>query len=262
MEERWLPVVNYEGIYEVSDQGRVRSLDRKDARGRQRRGRMRSLAKQPSGHLTVALCRERVQQHYQVHWLVLEAFVGPRPAGMFGCHWDDDPSNNHLDNLRWATRSENVKDSVRNGTHHMARRTHCPQGHEYTPENTYRKPSGQRYCRECRRAYKEAHRDEIRAKNREYGQRKRDEAKANAPAPAPRTHCQKGHPWVESNLYVAPDGTATCLTCKRLRAREHYLANRAKYIEKAADWVAANPERAREITREAMRRRRALQKAS
>ena len=89
------------------------------------------------------------RHHSYVHHLVLEAFVGPRPAGMMGLHWDDDHSNNHLENLRWGTRSDNTKDSVRNGTHNQARKTECPQGHKYTPENTYFYEGSGRMCKTC-----------------------------------------------------------------------------------------------------------------
>lgn len=177
--ETWLPIPGYEGIYEVSDRGRVRSLDRLDSRGRRRKGRLRRLIMQPSGHFTVSLCREAEHQGFLVHHLVLLAFVGPRPDGMEGCHWDDNPANNHLANLRWDTRSANVRDSVRNGTHHMARATHCPQGHEYTPENTYQYPQGNRACRECRRIYREEHAEVRRAKGREYMRKRRAQAKAS-----------------------------------------------------------------------------------
>lgn len=176
MTEQWRAVVGYEGIYEVSDLGRVRSVDRIDARGRRRRGRSRSLVRQKSGHLTVSLCKDGVHRQFLVHVLVLSAFVGPCPVGMEGCHWNDDGSDNRLENLRWDTRSANVADSVRNGTHHMARVTHCPEGHEYTPENTYRYPAGNRACRECRRLYRELHAEERRAKGREYMRRKRAKA--------------------------------------------------------------------------------------
>jgi hypothetical protein len=81
-------------------------------------------------------------------------------------------------------------------------------------------------------------------------------------AAAARTHCKSGHPFDDSNLYVFPDGTRTCLTCKRQRAREHYEQNRQRYIDKAAEWYAANPERARELGREAQRRQRAKKKAA
>jgi hypothetical protein len=177
--EAWKPVPGYEGAYEVSDAGQVRSLDRLDARGRRRTGKQLSLRKQPSGHLTVSLCLDRLPRSFQVHHLVLMAFVGPRPEGMEGCHYDDNPSNNHLDNLRWDTRSANQLDSVRNGTHHMAARTHCPKGHEYTAGNTYLYPTNRRACRECRRAYREERAQERRAKGREYMRGKRAAGKTS-----------------------------------------------------------------------------------
>ncbi len=171
--ERWLPVVGYEGIYEVSDQGRVRSLDRIDTRGHARREKVLRPRKTTRDHLAVALYADSVRTDFQVHRLVLEAFVGPRPAGMEGCHWNDIPTDNRLENLRWDTRSANVADSVRNGRHAMANRTHCPQGHPYTPENTYTYPRGARACRECRRIYREIRREERRSKGREYMRQKR-----------------------------------------------------------------------------------------
>lgn len=153
-EEIWLPILGYEGAYEVSNQGRVRSLDRLDSRGRSRHASLRSLQAMRSGHLRVVVCKDGRRLTFQVHRLVLEAFIGPRPDGMEACHLNDDPSDNRVENLRWDTRSANVLDSVRNGTHHMASRTHCPEGHPYTEENTYRHPAGSRACRTCRRAEK------------------------------------------------------------------------------------------------------------
>lgn len=52
----------------------------------------------------------------RVHRLVLEAFVGPAPAGTEGCHNDGNPQNNALSNLRWDTHAENMLDQVRHGT--------------------------------------------------------------------------------------------------------------------------------------------------
>lgn len=174
-EETWRQIPGYEGIYEVSDHGRVRSMDRIDAAGKRRKGIPRRLSQQTSGHMTIWLCRDRVSQNFLVHHLVLAAFVGPRPDGMEGCHQNDDGSDNRLENLRWDTRAANVRDSVRNGSHHMARKTHCPQGHEYTATNTYHYPAGNRACNECRRIYRETHAEERRIKGREYARRKRAE---------------------------------------------------------------------------------------
>jgi hypothetical protein len=171
--ERWLPVVGYEGRYEVSDQGRVKSVARPDARGRRRAEKYLSPRVGARGHLSVALYAEGARDDRQIHTLVLTAFVGPCPRGMEGCHWNDTPADNRLENLRWDTRSANVADSIRNGTHAMTNRTSCPRGHAYTPVNTYRYPGGARACRECRRAYREERREERRAKGREYMRRRR-----------------------------------------------------------------------------------------
>jgi hypothetical protein len=56
-----------------------------------------------------------------VHWLVLEAFVGPRPRGMLGLHKNDIKSDNDLENLYWGTPSQNMQDRTRNGHADMNR---------------------------------------------------------------------------------------------------------------------------------------------
>ena len=174
--EVWKAPKGLDGRYEVSSHGRVRSLSRLDTRGRRRSEKILSPRVAKSGHEFVALYGDHGRINIAVHVLVLETFVGPRPAGLDACHWNDIPSDNRVENLRWGTRSDNAQDSVRNGTHCMARRTHCPQGHPYTPENTYRSPAGRRVCNECRRTYRETHRDERRAKGREYMRSKRAQA--------------------------------------------------------------------------------------
>lgn len=69
------------------------------------------------GRLRVTLRdREKNKSHKKfVHLLVLQAFVGERPAGMEGCHTDDNKANNSLGNLRWDTKESNTADCLRNG---------------------------------------------------------------------------------------------------------------------------------------------------
>lgn len=67
------------------------------------------------GRIQVLLSNNKGVRRFQVHRLVLEAFVGPCPLGMQCCHWDDNPLNNKLSNLRWGTGKENMADRKRNG---------------------------------------------------------------------------------------------------------------------------------------------------
>jgi|SRR6516165_2009122 len=157
MSERWQPVTGYEGSYEVSDRGRVRSIGRTIPH---RKTKMRTLPTRilsqkmtgRNGRLypTVELRSADHRRHpYKVHRLILEAFIGPRPENHQACHANDDPTDNRLENLRWDTRSANIYDAVRNGRHPQSRKTSCRHGHEFTPENTYTRPDGGRNCRAC-----------------------------------------------------------------------------------------------------------------
>jgi HNH endonuclease len=96
----------------------------------------------------------------------MTAFVGPPPSGQEIRHLDGNPANDHLYNLAYGTRSQNQKDSVRHGTHLSARRTHCPQGHEYTTANTIVTKTGGRLCRTCRRRQDSAYRAARKGLNR------------------------------------------------------------------------------------------------
>jgi hypothetical protein len=160
MSEVWIPIAGYEGLYEVSSAGTVRSKDRLDSIGRAARGLLLRPETRPSGHLRVTLCRDGKTRRLWVHRLVLEAFVGPRPAGMEACHNDGNPVNNVPSNLRWDTKSANAQDRVRHGGDWHARRTHCGHGHELTPENIYWEQGGtSRRCRVCALAWQKAKRD-------------------------------------------------------------------------------------------------------
>lgn len=128
--ERWLPVVGFEGLYEVSDEGRVRSLTHlvpcRGGATRTVHGRIRSSAGLLKGYPAVNLSAGRRTQMRTVHVMVLEAFVGPRPtAAHEGCHGDGNPLNCRLANLRWGTKAENKSDSFAHGTAVHGERVHC-----------------------------------------------------------------------------------------------------------------------------------------
>lgn len=116
----WRSVVGHEGMYEVSETGEVRSVARTVQRsnGAEQTVAGKLLTKHPDrrGYHLVSLTRDHKAVHRRVHRLVLEAFVGPCPAGHEGLHGDGDMHNNHRSNLRWGTRTENVHDSMRHGT--------------------------------------------------------------------------------------------------------------------------------------------------
>ena len=159
MNEEWRPVVGWEDLYEVSDQGRVRSSDRtvhcKNGRTRRYKGRLLKPQKSGGGYLQVALCRGDKPRRSYIHRLVLAAFAGPCPDGMETRHLNGNPADNRLANLQYGTRSENNLDRVKHGTHQETRKTHCPRGHELTHGNTpeYRKREGFRGCLACARAH-------------------------------------------------------------------------------------------------------------
>lgn len=157
-EQTWRPAPGYEGYYEVSDQGEVRSVDRivSSGRGARRPARGRVLRQwvDAHGYQTSSLSRDARRTRVKLHVLVAAAFLGPRPVGMDVCHGDGQQKNNRLDNLRYGSRSENNLDSVRHGTHSRARRTHCPGGHVLEMPNLV--PSdrsrGARNCLACKRS--------------------------------------------------------------------------------------------------------------
>jgi len=125
-DEQWRPVLGFEGYYEVSDQGHVRSLARTcySGAGRVRKVKSRILIPQHDGrtrggigaHTKVTLSIDAVATQRQVHILVLEAFVGLRPQGTETRHLNGLPDDNRLSNLCWGTPAENRADTLRHGT--------------------------------------------------------------------------------------------------------------------------------------------------
>lgn len=119
--EVWADVPGYEGFYRVSNTGRV-------ARCKQllpilvlegKRVHIRELkpVARYAGRLSVALCLPGCKpKWHQIHRMVLQAFVGDCPEGMECRHLDGNHLNNHLNNLQWGTRTENMRDKRRHGT--------------------------------------------------------------------------------------------------------------------------------------------------
>ncbi|MDN6440479.1 MAG: NUMOD4 motif-containing HNH endonuclease [Acidipropionibacterium jensenii] len=154
--ERWNAIPGYEGLYEVSDLGNVRSVDRwlETKAGVNRFYRGKTLKAVPStfGHLTVQLGADNRKL---IHRLVMEAFVGPCPEGMWVCHWNDIPTDNRLSNLRYGTPKGNSADLKRNKGHANSHKNVCPRGHVLAEPNLV--PSqvkiGGRVCLACQRTH-------------------------------------------------------------------------------------------------------------
>lgn len=169
--EEWRAVPGYEGRYEVSSHGDVRSLGfYSGSRGGTKTWRAGRVLKQkirrPYGHRVVSLTdgSGAMAKDHKVHRLALRAFKGEPPLDKpNGLHEDDNPANNYIDNLYWGTTSENSFDCVRNGNHNQARKRRCKRlGHLLVPPNLVEiyTERGIRGCMACRytqsaRAYDE-----------------------------------------------------------------------------------------------------------
>lgn len=105
--EIWKDVVGYEGLYEVSNKGNVYSVERMDALGRERGGRVLKPKYNNRGYLMVSLYKNGELKNRTVHRIVAEAFI-PNPKGFLEInHKDENKSNNEFSNLEWCTREYN-----------------------------------------------------------------------------------------------------------------------------------------------------------
>lgn len=160
----------------------------------------------PYGHFTMA-GRVGIYAHrwsYEYH-------VGPIPEGLEIDHlcanrlcvnpWHLEPVTGAVNRRRYAETF-----------------THCPQGHEYTPENTSvgTGPKAGKQCRTCKREAERRSREAWRSEN----------------PLSPVTHCIHGHEFTPENTYIKPSGSRACKECTRRRARESARRRRAR--ERAA----------------------------
>ena len=112
--EQWKDIAGFEGIYQVSDTGQVRSLDRVDDRGRHLKGATMT-ANPKVGYRMLKLCKNSKCTPVTIHRLVATAFI-PNPEGKPEVnHLDGDKQNNTVTNLVWATYSENALHATASG---------------------------------------------------------------------------------------------------------------------------------------------------
>jgi hypothetical protein len=194
--EEWRPVPGFVG-YEVSDQGRVRSLLGREPLI------LRPYTRKTGYRHVVLHGKTRF-----VHHLVLEAFVGPRPDGQECRHLDGQSGNNERGNLCWGTRAEQTADKARHAqggrgptpaeppppAPRPRAEQRCSQGHVWDEANTIWS-RGRRVCRAClldrRRAWDERQADQI-------------------------VRCGLRHRYRQRDAIPSADGDPSCPTCRKI----------------------------------------------
>jgi hypothetical protein len=109
----WRQIVGYEGLYDVSNDGRVRNA---------RRMRELSPVADTCGYPTVKLCRNNLETRYSIHRLVCRAFRGIPFAGAQVAHLNGNPADNRAENLKWVTCAENNSHKAIHGTRQIGAR--------------------------------------------------------------------------------------------------------------------------------------------
>lgn len=116
--ERWIPLINYDGIYEISSKGRVKSLNRiiTDFNGKVIRKVSEKIKGQNingKGYCRIQLSKNGINSEFMVHRLVLESFGFCRKEKQECNHINGIPSDNRIENLEWCTHSENIQHSIK-----------------------------------------------------------------------------------------------------------------------------------------------------
>jgi hypothetical protein len=123
MQEVWKDIPDYEGIYQASTFGRIRTVEGKithSIRHGERRWKSRILKGRgdcPNGK-RVSLWKDKKQKDFLVARLVALTFLGEPPEGFTVNHKDGNRMNNHIDNLEWLSRGDNIRHGFENGLYH------------------------------------------------------------------------------------------------------------------------------------------------
>lgn len=115
MEEIWQDIKGYEGIYQISNLGKIKSIARDTSNVCKQTRLLKPTKDRDRGYLIVTLCKNNKYKTVRVHRIVAETFI-PNPENKSQVnHIDGNKLNNNVNNLEWCTASENIRHSWENG---------------------------------------------------------------------------------------------------------------------------------------------------
>jgi hypothetical protein len=142
-------------------------------------------------------------------WLAGHLRASHLGPGEEACHHCDNPPCCNPDHIYIGDHAQNMADREARGRGWQQQVTHCPQGHEYTPENTLYRSDGRRKCRQCGR----------------------DAARRRQAA---MTHCKNGHALEGDNVIIVKNGKRKCRICEEVRAAAASVRQREVWAERSA----------------------------
>ena len=173
IEEIWRPIEGYEGLYEVSNTGQIRSLDMylkcKGKSYRLQKGKVLSPSKNTDGYLQVGLCCNGKYKKCLVHRLVAQVFL-PNPDNLPEVnHLDEDKTNNRVENLEWCDRKYNLNYGSRQD---KVRESKLKSGY-------WTGLSREEYMKEYSKNYYRENKDKISEQQKEYYRKKKEQIQNN-----------------------------------------------------------------------------------
>lgn len=133
MHEEWKPINGFEGLYEISSYGKVKSFKVYPS------GKILKPSPDSGGYLRLSLMRAGKNKYVTVHRLVAEAFLPKVDGKTCVNHIDGNKANNRLDNLEWCTYSENIKHAIKTGLYSGISREATMKGVRRSAQNRTRR---------------------------------------------------------------------------------------------------------------------------